>query len=56
MVLITPKIEVDDSNPFGGNLVVSFPDDSECTNFKVPLNPTSAVLQDWEMCVPFLST
>ncbi|KAI0325427.1 hypothetical protein GY45DRAFT_1330328 [Cubamyces sp. BRFM 1775] len=47
MVLITPKVEVDAASPYGGRLTVSFPADSDCETFSVPLNPTDDLLADW---------
>ncbi|TFK80892.1 hypothetical protein K466DRAFT_503094 [Polyporus arcularius HHB13444] len=47
MVLITPRIEVDDASPYGGRLVVSFPEDSDCESFSVPLYPTQDMVSDW---------
>ncbi|OSD01165.1 hypothetical protein PYCCODRAFT_1413093 [Trametes coccinea BRFM310] len=56
MVLITPRIEVDATSPYGGRLVVSFPDDSDCETFAIPLWPTQEMLADWpiiEDCTMF---
>ncbi|KAI9067205.1 hypothetical protein FKP32DRAFT_1588842 [Trametes sanguinea] len=56
MVLISPRIEVDPSSPYGGRLVVSFPEDSGCETFAVPLSPTQEMLADWpiiEDCTMF---
>ncbi|PIL31071.1 hypothetical protein GSI_05767 [Ganoderma sinense ZZ0214-1] len=47
MVLITPRIEPDSASPYGGRLVVSFPEDSGCETFSVPLNPTPDILATW---------
>ncbi|KAJ8455924.1 hypothetical protein ONZ51_g12296 [Trametes cubensis] len=47
MVLITPKVEVDVASPYGGRLTVSFPADSDCETFSVPLNPTDDLLASW---------
>ncbi|KAI8980592.1 hypothetical protein BD414DRAFT_101261 [Trametes punicea] len=47
MVLITPRVEVDPTSPHGGRLVVSFPEDSKCETFSVPLYPTQAMLASW---------
>ncbi|KAI0370101.1 hypothetical protein BV20DRAFT_944722 [Pilatotrama ljubarskyi] len=49
MVLITPRVELDATSPFGGRLVISFPADSGCETFAIPLNPTRDVLADWPM-------
>ncbi|KAF8641062.1 hypothetical protein AX17_000706 [Amanita inopinata Kibby_2008] len=49
MVLITPRIDRDDSSPYGGLLNVSFPADSGCESFSVPLRPTEDVLHRWTM-------
>jgi len=45
MVLITPRIEVDENSPHGGVLSVSFPEDSGCESFSVPLRP---VEEKWQ--------
>lgn len=45
MVLITPSIELD------GTLKVSFPEDSGCEDFSVPLKPTEDTLRTWSMSV-----
>ncbi|KAI0779027.1 hypothetical protein BD413DRAFT_601634 [Trametes elegans] len=47
MVLITPRVEPDAGSPYGGRLVVSFPEDSDCETFSVPLYPTADMLADW---------
>lgn len=39
MVLIHPRIIRDPSSPNGGHLEVSFPEDSGCETFSVPLDP-----------------
>lgn len=53
MVLISPQIEYDETSPYGGKLVVSFPPESECPVFEVPLNPTPDVVSQWELYVDF---
>ncbi|KAF8832747.1 hypothetical protein HHX47_DHR1001458 [Lentinula edodes] len=45
MVLITPRIETDDRSPHGGVLKISFPENSGCESFAVPLYP---VEERWE--------
>ncbi|KAH9854380.1 hypothetical protein C2E23DRAFT_818523 [Lenzites betulinus] len=47
MVLITPRVEVDPASPYGGRLVISFPEDSGCETFSIPLYPTPDMLEDW---------
>ncbi|KAH7886257.1 MOSC N-terminal beta barrel domain-containing protein [Phlebopus sp. FC_14] len=47
MVLIHPRIVPDGSSPEGGRLEVSFPDDSGCETFSIPLNPTEGMLRQW---------
>ncbi|KAI0352239.1 hypothetical protein OH77DRAFT_1486006 [Trametes cingulata] len=47
MVLITPRVEIDTTSPYGGRLVISFPEDSGCETFAIPLNPTADMLADW---------
>ncbi|KAI0640288.1 MOSC N-terminal beta barrel domain-containing protein [Trametes polyzona] len=47
MVLITPRVEVDSASAHGGRLVISFPEDSGCETFSVPLYPASELLTDW---------
>ncbi|KAH8099786.1 hypothetical protein BXZ70DRAFT_217455 [Cristinia sonorae] len=51
-VLVTPRIEVDASLPYGGLLVVDVPKDPEsksggCDSFSVPLRPTPDMLKTW---------
>lgn len=48
MVLINPCIIPDPSSQEGGQLEVSFPKQSGCEPFFVPLNPTEETLQDWQ--------
>ncbi|KAK0199089.1 MOSC N-terminal beta barrel domain-containing protein [Armillaria mellea] len=48
MVLITPQIETDDNSPYGGVLRVSFPEDSSCNSFDVPLHPSEEMLNTWQ--------
>jgi len=47
MILITPRIEADATLPYGGLLTVSFPADSDCEDFSVPLCPTKDILNTW---------
>ncbi|TFK41978.1 MOSC N-terminal beta barrel domain-containing protein [Crucibulum laeve] len=49
MVLITPRIEVDASSPYGGVLSISFPEGSDCESFSIPLNPDEATLKSWSI-------
>jgi len=48
MVLITPKIEDADSASQSGLLTVSFPDESGCKPFSVPLSPNQTTLDGWK--------
>ncbi|KAG1886124.1 hypothetical protein F4604DRAFT_1724783 [Suillus subluteus] len=48
MILIDPRIIPDTSCPEGGRLEVSFPTESGCEAFSVPLNPSEEALQDWQ--------
>ncbi|KAJ7897249.1 MOSC N-terminal beta barrel domain-containing protein [Mycena olivaceomarginata] len=49
MVLITPNIkDVDPASPHSGVLTVSFPDESDCKPFSVPLSPNQATLDSWK--------
>jgi len=47
MILITPQIERDDSSPYGGVLTLTFPSDSGCEPFSIPLAPTDEMLGKW---------
>lgn len=47
MLLIDPKIYVDESDPYGGRIVISFPADSDCEAFSIPLRPTQDLLETW---------
>ena len=49
MVLISPHIEYDETSLYGGKLVVSFPPESGCQTFEVPLSPTPDVVSQWEL-------
>jgi uncharacterized protein len=49
MVLIMPRIDVDPTSPYGGRLVISFPEESGCETFSVPLHPSPELLSTWEM-------
>ncbi|KAH9949331.1 MOSC N-terminal beta barrel domain-containing protein [Amylocystis lapponica] len=49
MVLVTPHIKSDPSSPYGGQLVVTFPEESGCETFTVPLNPTADVRRKWKV-------
>jgi len=49
MLLIVPRVEIDDSSPHGGRLEVSFPEDSGCETFSVPLQPSQEILVTWKM-------
>lgn len=49
MVLITPRIIEDPSDPSGGRLEVSFPPGSGCETFSIPLSPTPEILQNWDI-------
>ncbi|KIO24191.1 hypothetical protein M407DRAFT_103277 [Tulasnella calospora MUT 4182] len=49
MLLIDPKVLVDESDPYGGKIEVSFPADSECEPFNFPLRPTQDLLETWPM-------
>lgn len=49
LVLITPRIQVDESSPEGGSLIVAFPGDSECESFTIPLRPTEKTLSTWTL-------
>lgn len=53
MVLITPRIELDSESPHTGVLDISFPEESECESFKIPLKPTEEVLRTWKMLDEF---
>jgi len=49
MILITPQIERDDPSPYGGVLTLTFPSDSGCEPFSIPLAPTDEMLGKWTM-------
>ncbi|KAJ7150381.1 MOSC N-terminal beta barrel domain-containing protein [Mycena filopes] len=48
MVLITPEMVVDSASPHSGVLTVSFPENSGCEPFSLPLAPTQAMLDSWK--------
>ncbi|KAJ7155932.1 MOSC N-terminal beta barrel domain-containing protein [Mycena crocata] len=47
MVLITPQIEADPESPNSGVLSVSFPEETGCEPFSVPLCPNQTTLDSW---------
>ncbi|KAL0951875.1 hypothetical protein HGRIS_008535 [Hohenbuehelia grisea] len=47
MVLITPRIEIDENSASGGSLIVTFPIESGSTDFSTPLRPTEDILKTW---------
>ncbi|KAG8899358.1 hypothetical protein FRC01_010574, partial [Tulasnella sp. 417] len=49
MLLIDPKIHIDESDPYGGKIKISFPADSDCEPFNIPLRPTQDLLESWPM-------
>ncbi|KAI9455736.1 hypothetical protein HD554DRAFT_2030823, partial [Boletus coccyginus] len=48
IVLIHPRIIADPSAPEGGRLEVTFPEDSGCETFSLPLSPGQDTLRKWE--------
>ncbi|KAA1467918.1 hypothetical protein DENSPDRAFT_833082 [Dentipellis sp. KUC8613] len=48
MFLINTAIVEDEDDPCGGRLEVSFPADSGCESFSVPLRPTAEMLDGWK--------
>lgn len=49
LVLISPRVEADETSPEGGSLVVTFPEDSGCESFTIPLRPSEKTLSTWSM-------
>ncbi|KAF9469583.1 MOSC N-terminal beta barrel domain-containing protein [Collybia nuda] len=49
MVLIVPRIEFDTTAPHKGLIHVTFPENSDCTPFTIPLQPTKDILSNWEI-------
>ncbi|KAF5356153.1 hypothetical protein D9756_003693 [Leucocoprinus leucothites] len=49
MVLISPRIQADESSPDGGLLAVELPEDSGCESFSVPLRPSEETLSTWTL-------
>jgi len=49
MVLITPQIQFDEASPERGQLLVTFPQDSGCGTFSVPLEPAEETLKTWQL-------
>lgn len=47
MVLVHPQINVDATAPYGGTIDISFPADSDCEAFSIPLNPGEELLNSW---------
>jgi len=48
MVLIHPRVIADPSASEGGRLEVTFPEDSGCETFSLPLNPSQDTLGKWK--------
>ncbi|KAJ7204394.1 MOSC N-terminal beta barrel domain-containing protein [Mycena pura] len=48
MVLITPQMTEDPTSPHSGVLSVSFPEESGCEPFSLPLCPSQSVLDSWK--------
>jgi len=53
MVLIEPTIERDTTLAYKGLLKVSFPKNSGCESFAIPLEPTPEILEQWKVYVKF---
>jgi len=49
LVLVKPLIQVDESSPEGGSLIVTFPEDSGCESFAIPLRPNKEILSTWTL-------
>ncbi|KAJ7053347.1 hypothetical protein C8F01DRAFT_1032219 [Mycena amicta] len=49
LVRVFPSIQGDPSSPYGGVMVVSFPNSPETPTFCVPLDPTPEMLEAWEI-------
>ncbi|CCM01440.1 uncharacterized protein FIBRA_03492 [Fibroporia radiculosa] len=49
IVLIIPRLDVDSSSSHGGSLTISFPKESGCSEFSVPIAPTPDMLRKWEV-------
>ncbi|KAG6841739.1 hypothetical protein C0991_007625 [Blastosporella zonata] len=51
IVLITPRIEADPTDPHGGSIVVAFPPDAPegCREFRIPLHPSPELLAEWQI-------
>uniref|UniRef100_A0A0W0G9P3 MOSC domain-containing protein n=1 Tax=Moniliophthora roreri TaxID=221103 RepID=A0A0W0G9P3_MONRR len=49
MVLITPKVILDEASPHGGELSISFPEESKCETFSIPLQPNEDILRTWSL-------
>lgn len=47
-MLIHPRIIADPSAPEGGRLEVTFPEDSGCETFSLPLNLGQDTLRKWK--------
>ena len=47
MVLIHPRINPEESDFDGGRIDITFPEDSGCKDFAIPLNPCKETLETW---------
>jgi hypothetical protein len=54
LVLITPQIQVDETSPERGRLLVTFPQASGCATFSIPLQPSEDTLKSWELIEHFI--
>jgi hypothetical protein len=48
MVLINPRIIPESASQKDGQLEVSFPEESGCETFSIPLHPTEESLLSWQ--------
>ncbi|KAG8875367.1 hypothetical protein FRB97_005179 [Tulasnella sp. 331] len=49
MLLIHPQIRYDSTDLYGGTIDISFPQDSDCQAFSIPLNPDDELLESWPL-------
>ncbi|KAG9017306.1 hypothetical protein FRB93_007420 [Tulasnella sp. JGI-2019a] len=49
MLLIHPQICYDSADPYGGTIEISFPPESDCQAFSIPLNPDGELLESWPL-------
>lgn len=48
MILIHPRVAPNESDEERGEMIISFPEESGCETFSIPLVPSEERLSTWE--------